>query len=195
MSIWHSSKSYWARWTAYKIQVKAQSFWRYAVLDLVETILVAGIAALLIRHYLIQTSVVPTGSMISTLNIGDRLFVNKVLYRFVDPVRGDIVVFESPHGDGNEYVKRCVGVPGDTISVRKGYIYINDQQLVFPGVMIQRDYSSFGPELLGEGDYFMMGDNRSNSQDSRYWGTVSREDVVGKAWFTFWPFSRMRVLR
>lgn len=188
-------KEKYKKWKQFKLDLRSKSRWKYFVIDLVETVLIALIFALLIRKYIIQTSLVPTGSMIPTLNIRDRLFVNKFIYRFSDPQRGHIVVFESPHQDGREYVKRCIGLPGDIIEIQQGRVYVNGKLLVIAGVIIQEDYSYSEPIPVPENSYFMLGDNRGNSQDSRYWGFVPRDAVLGEALFTFWPINRMRVLR
>jgi signal peptidase I len=183
-----------SKWNKYKAELKEKSRFKHFVVDFLETIIVALALALLIRKFIIQTSLVPTGSMIPTLNIRDRLFVNKFIYRFSDPKRGDIVVFLSPHDDGKDYVKRCIGVPGDSIQLIKGKVFINNKQLILAGITVQEDYSFTDPVNVPEGHYFMLGDNRGNSQDSRYWGFVPKEDVLGEALFTFWPISRMRLL-
>lgn len=187
-------RRYYDEWLAYKATLKSTQPWKYWLFDLLETIAVAFAAALLIRAFVLQVSVVPTGSMIPTMKINDRLLVNKFIYRFVEPQVGDIVVFESPHGDGNDFVKRCVAVAGETVELRQGILLVDGRERYFPGVVLRRDYSEFGPIMVGEAQYFMMGDNRGNSMDSRIWGTVSSEMIKGKAWFTFWPFSRIQVL-
>ena len=184
----------YSQWVNYKQSLRETRKWHYFCLDLLETVLVALALALVIRKFVIQTSLVPTGSMIPTLMIRDRLFVNKFIYDFRSPKRGDIVVFKSPHDDGKDYVKRCVGLPGETVEVRSGRIYVNEKELIIAGVTILFDRSQFGPVTIPPGHYFMMGDNRANSQDSRYWGTVPEKDLLGKALFTFWPLKRMRVL-
>ena len=111
------------------------------------------------------------------------------------PTRGEIVVFKSPKGDGKDYVKRCIGLPNEEIEIKKGRVYVDGKELVLKGVEIRRDFSYFGPVIVPDGQYLMLGDNRSNSQDSRYWGFVPKEDLLGKALFTFWPVSRMRLLK
>jgi len=184
----------YGRWLSYKQNLKQINKVKYWFVDTVESIVVAGVMALIIRTYVLQTSIVPSGSMIPTLMINDRLFVNKFIYYFTDPERGDIVVFRSPMNDGKDYVKRCIGMPGDVLEVRHGVVYINNKELILPGINIQKDDSFFGPIFIPTGHYVMLGDNRSNSFDSRYWGFVKRDDVLGEALFTFWPFSRMRVL-
>ena len=153
-----------------------------------------------IKTYICQVSVVPTGSMIPTLIGGvtgkknDRLFVNKFAYNVSTPKHGDIVVFKSPHNDGKDYVKRCVGLPGETIEIKKGIIYLNNKELVLAGVDVQNDYDFYGPITIDKNTYFMMGDNRKMSQDSRFFGPIPKKNILGKAFFTFWPFSRMRWL-
>ncbi|MFC1770786.1 signal peptidase I [Candidatus Margulisiibacteriota bacterium] len=192
------------QWKEFKANLKKKSFSLYILVDIVETVLVALILALIIRKYVIQTSIVPTGSMIPTMEINDRLFVNKFIYRFKQPERGDIVVFKSPYQDGKDYVKRCIGLPGDKLEIKRGQVYIDNEQLILPGVKIllvtadgnaNELYKYYGPVTIPEASFFMMGDNRGNSLDSRVWGYVPKEDLLGKAVFTFWPLSRMKVLK
>ncbi len=182
------------QWEQFKADLKVKNTLHFHIVDTVEVIVVALCMALVFRHFVLQTSKVPSGSMIPTLQIGDRLFVNKFIYRFGPPHRGDIVVFNSPFNDGVQYVKRCVALPNDTIEVRHGEIYINGTLEVFPGINIQNDDTFYGPKKIPADSYFMMGDNRGNSYDSRYWGVVSRKDILGKAVITIWPIPRMQVL-
>lgn len=177
-------------------------------LELIETIVVAVLLAILIRATVAEARFIPSGSMIPTLAIGDRLVVEKISYYFSDPERGDIVVFYPPSptqqnlsaggrfmrwlGFTREaaYIKRVVGLPGETLSVRDGQVYINDEP-------IKEIYTEFPaldetpPTQIPENHYFMMGDNRNNSKDSRAWGSMPRENVIGKAFFRFWPMSRL----
>ena len=194
-------KNRYLKYRSFKNECKQTRRVLYHTLDFFETIIVALIFALLIKAFVLQVSVVPTGSMIPTLiggvdgKFNDRLFVNKFIYYFTEPKRGDIVVFKSPHLDGKDYVKRCVGLPGDTIEIRQGIVYINGNELILVGVDIQRDYDYYGPKKIPENSYFMLGDNRSKSLDSRSWGFVDSRDIQGKALFTFWPINQMRALR
>ena len=184
----------------FKANLKLISKFKFYFLDTIETLLIALVLALLIKTFICQVSVVPTGSMIPTLIGGvqgkqnDRLFVNKFIYDFSTPKRGDIVVFKSPLNDGKDYVKRCVGLPGDILEVKRGVIYINNKELILAGVDIQNDYDFYGPITIDENAFFMMGDNRAMSQDSRFFGVIPKDHVIGQAFFTFWPFSRMRWL-
>jgi len=184
---------YKARWINFKAQIKSQSVLKYWVVEGIESISFALIFALLIRHFIVMVSVVPTTSMVPTLKVGDRLLVNRMVFRFREPQRGDIVVFKSVVDD-RDYVKRLIALPGETIEVRKGIVYINGQEISFPGVNIQYDYDFQDPVTVPPNHFFMMGDNRANSADSRIWGFVPRANLEGTAWFTFWPIDRMQPL-
>lgn len=197
--MWSRYRAIKEKWAQKKDLIKQQNRWVYWLVELVELVVVAGSAAMLIRTFVAMVSVVPTGSMIPTLMIGDRLIVDRVTYRFRDPVRGEIVVFQSVVDD-KDYVKRLVGMPGETIVISNGMVYANQKEVFFAGVNIQQDdpqsdIANMGPYVIPAGHYFMMGDNRNNSRDSRFWGTVPRRNIFGKALFTFWPFNRMQVLR
>lgn len=193
----HKIYSPYLRWKKFKLSIKKQSFQKHFILETVESILIALVLALLVRQFALQTSIVPTGSMIPTLEINDRLFVNKMVYYYKKPSRGDIVVFKSPNGDNKDYVKRCIGMPGDTLSVKSGHVFINGKLLVIAGVDIQIDKSDHNTLEIPKGKYFVMGDNRAYSFDSRLWENpfVDEENIIGKAWFTFWPLENMRVVR
>jgi signal peptidase I len=183
-----------ANWNAMKVRLKQRSIWAFRLVDFIETILVALAVALFIRQYVVMVSLVPSGSMIPTFKIRDRLIVNRFIYRFTEPNRGDIIVFKSTTDD-KDYVKRCIGLPGETLEIKAGYVYIDGKLLVLSGVDIQRDRTYFGPVVVPQSSYFVLGDNRGNSRDSRYWGFVPKSHLMGKSLFTFWPISQMRVLR
>lgn len=183
------------KWKDYKQHLKQRNKIIFFIVDGLEILLVALFFALLIRHYILQTSLIPSESMYPTMQVGDRLFVNKFLYRFRDPQRGEIVVFRSVDNDGKDIVKRCIGIGGDVVTLERGRAYVNGEPLFLPGVVVHRDFATFGPYSVPEGHFFMLGDNRAYSKDSRYWGTVPRENVLGTAWFNFWPLKRMKVIK
>jgi signal peptidase I len=138
---------------------------------------------------------IPTLRSASYNTHADRLIVNKLVYHFNQPDRGDIVLFNSPYNDGKQYVKRLIGLPGETVEIRRGMVYINDQVLVIPGVTIRRDYSNLAKQDIPENNFFMLGDNRPNSADSRVWGFVSKNELIGEALFIYWPINRIRWVR
>ena len=186
------------RWKTFKINYKKAHPKKGATLEWFETLLGAFIIAMVLRQFVVQSSLVFSGSMIPTLqsstqsNHADRLIVNKLVYHFNSPNRGDIVLFNSPYNDGKQYVKRLVGLPGERIEIRRGMVYINDQLLVIPGVTIRRDYSNLKKQIIPKDHFFMLGDNRSNSADSRVWGFVPKSELIGEALFIYWPLNRIR---
>ena len=189
-------KNYYHAWQTYKLDIKEKNSGLYFVIDIVEGLAYAVIVVLvIIRPFIVQVSVVPSPSMEPTLMVKDRLIVNKFIYRFTTPHRGDIVIFKSPFKDGKDYVKRCIGIPGDTLRIVDGDVYINNKLLIVPGTNIQFDTFNFSQITIPEEHYFVMGDNRANSYDSRFWGLVPKKDIIGQALITFWPITRMRPLR
>lgn len=176
-------------------------------LELVETIIVAFLLAIMIRATLAEARFIPSGSMIPSLLVGDRLIVEKLSYYFSSPQRGDIVVFYPPDpyapvpGNGERfmrwlgftreaaYIKRVVGLPGETVAVQDGKVLINGQPLSEPYIKAPPAQDS-DPVTIPPNHFFMMGDNRNNSRDSRVWGTLPRENVIGKTFLRFWPLTR-----
>lgn len=156
--------------------------------DILESALLAVLLFLLIQST-VQNTVVEGYSMEPALVNGQRLLVDKVTYRFSSPQRGDIVVFHSPREPGKDLVKRIVGLPGEKVEIRKGQVYINDK-------LLREDYLrrtggySWGPRVVGPGEYFVLGDNRENSSDSHTWGMLPADRIVGKVWFSVWPPER-----
>lgn len=178
-----------------------------------EALIIAFIFLRFTQIFVLQTFYIPSGSMEKTLLVGDHLFVNRFVYgptatelerRLLpqrDVQRGDIVVFRSPENPSIDVVKRCVGVPGDTIDVRAKQLFINGKAVNDASYAIHGDpitYSelsfsdqgrrrdNFGPETVPAGHYFCMGDNRDHSYDSRFWGTLPRHLVKGRALFIYW---------
>src|SRR5215217_4571718 len=134
-----------------------------------------------VRPFVVEAFYIPSESMVPTPEIGDRVFVNKFIYRFSDPEHGDIVVFESAEGGEEDLIKRVVGLPGDTITVRNGVLFVNDERWKEPYVNKELpDNSYFGPITVPEGEIFVMGDNRSNSRDSRFFGPLPMENIEGE---------------
>ena len=188
-------------WKTFKSNLRESRPKTTSVIDWVETLIGALIVALILRQFIVQSSLVFSGSMIPTLksatqtSFADRLIVNKLVYHFNQPERGDIVLFNSPYNDGKQYVKRLIGLPGETVESRRGMVYINNKLLVIPGVTIRRDYATLSKQVIPEKNFFMLGDNRPNSADSRVWGFVPEDELIGEALFIYWPISRIRWVR
>ncbi|MBI2168442.1 MAG: signal peptidase I [Actinobacteria bacterium] len=159
---------------------------------------VALLIAVLLRTFVVQSFYIPSESMEPTLLRQDRVLVNKLAYRFGDPGRGDVVVFEAPPGQGSpevkDLIKRVIGLPGDTIEGREGRIYINGKPLREPWLPEGTQSKTFGPQQVPDGKYFVLGDNRPNSRDSTVFNAIPRESIVGKAFLRFLPLSRFGTL-
>jgi len=152
-------------------------------------ILIAFVVALLIRKYVMVIGYVPTTSMYDTINKGDRLIINELAYVFGEPKRGDIVSFYYPDDESQVYIKRIIGLPGETIEGKDGAVYINGTRLNESSYIDDVYTSDFGPYLIPENSYFMMGDNRSNSRDSRFWDNkyVSIDKIIGRSVLRIYP--------
>ncbi|EOS26088.1 signal peptidase I [Lachnospiraceae bacterium 3-1] len=146
----------------------------------------------LLNKYMIANAQVPTSSMETTVMAGDRILVNRLSYVFAEPKRGDIVTFIYPDDGQTLYLKRILGLPGETIEGRKGVLYIDGKPLEKDFTQ-EISYDDFGPYQVPEGTYFMMGDNRKDSWDSRYWEHkfVKKEDIIGKAAVSYFPHPRV----
>ena len=210
-----------------------------ALAEILESLIIAGILVfLIIRPFFVQAFFIPSESMEPTLlghdtgarsdsaagphtdTVHDHIFVNKLIYRFSEPNRGDIIVFRAParadgeHPEGekreNVLIKRLIGVPGDRIRVKPGHGKAGAYVVYRNGTALEELSYTNGPMdpprsgaiygvnsdiVLGRGELFVMGDNRNNSNDSRYWGKLDRDRVIGKANFIFFPFNRIRILK
>ncbi|MDR0434757.1 MAG: signal peptidase I [Gracilibacteraceae bacterium] len=161
-----------------------------ACVEWLALLLVALLLTLLIRAFVIDNRIVPTGSMLPTIQLNDRLFVDKLLFKAQGIERGDIVVFHAPENAGEEkdMVKRVIGLPGETLEITDGLVYINDRALNEPYLAEAPRYA-FGPVTVPEGAYFVMGDNRNSSLDSHVWGFLSANKITGRIWIRYYPFS------
>ncbi|MCR5527160.1 MAG: signal peptidase I [Lachnospiraceae bacterium] len=158
------------------------------VFDWIAVVVVAIIAALIIDNFIIVNAKVPSASMEQTIMTGDRVIGFRGAYLFSDPERGDIVIFKYPDDEKILYIKRIIGMPGDTVQIEDGKVYINGEALKEDYLNVKTE-GSFGPYTVPEGHYFMLGDNRNNSADSRYWNNtyVAKDKIIGKAVFKYWP--------
>ena len=163
--------------------------------SLVIDVLVAVAVSVFIILFLYQPVRVEGTSMVPMLQDQDRLFINKLAYRVSDIQRGDVVVFEYPRDPSKSYIKRVIAVPGDRLRIDHGQVYVNGQLLPEPYVPSRYADERSQPELaLHAGEYFVMGDHRSISSDSRDFGPVQRERIYGKAAFVYWPFNQAGVV-
>ena len=157
---------------------------RSVLVDILETLILAIILFLGIN--LVSARILVDGaSMEPTLATGERVIVNRLSYRFGTPQIGDIIVFHFPRNPSEEYIKRVIGLPGDTVQVKSGSVYVNGQLLNESYIDVKTNYT--GTWQVPEGQLFVLGDNRNNSSDSHDWGTVPMDYVVGKAILVYWP--------
>jgi len=181
--------------------------------DWIESIIVAFLLAMVIRTFVIQAFKIPTGSMRPTLLEGDLILVNKFIYGAKIPFtnlklpairqlrRGDVIVFIYPEDRKKDFIKRLVALPGETFEIKNGTVYIDDKPLLDP-LFSQRYYYNRG-DFSGEGqklvvpkdNFFVLGDNSASSRDSRYWGFVPKQNILGKAILIYWPPQRIRIIR
>jgi signal peptidase I len=154
-------------------------------------ILFAFAIAIFIVVFVVQPVKVEGTSMQPELSDQDRIFVNRLVYRFADISRGDVVVFWYPKDRSKSFIKRVLGVPGDRIEIRRGMVYVNGVRISEPYLKSSfRDHKSYAKVVVPPGKYFVLGDHRNSSNDSRSWGFVDRRLIYGKAVFSYWPFSR-----
>jgi signal peptidase I len=180
------------------------------VADYAVTVLVAIALAFLLQAFVVKPFAIPSTSMADTLVIGQRVLVDRVAYHYRDVKRGDIIVFRRPTPENDVLIKRVVGLPGDVLSLRDGKLFVNDTQLDEPYVKLENGgpeptvpadpmaggdpnagWSLEKPFTVPADSYFAMGDNRLDSADSRYWGTVPRDHIIGRAFLTYWPLTRV----
>jgi signal peptidase I len=166
---------------------------------LVEYVIILAVSFALVfgfvRPFVVEAFWIPSGSMIPTLEINDRVLVNKFIYRFTEPDRGDIVVFQSVEDPKQDLIKRVVGLPGDRIAVRSGRLIVNGEPQKEPFTNERfPDRSFFAPTTVPKNHVFVMGDNRANSQDSRVFGPLPEKNIEGEAFLRFWPPSRIGLL-
>jgi signal peptidase I len=154
-------------------------------------IVFAIIIAIFIVVFIFQPVKVEGTSMQPRLVDQERIFVNRFIYRFSDVQRGDVVVFWFPRDQSKSFIKRVVGVPGDRVEIRRGIVFVNGSRIIEPYLEPEfQDFRSFDNAIVPPGHYFVLGDHRNSSNDSRSWGFVSQSLIYGKAIFSYWPFSR-----
>ena len=180
-------------------------FWGYFV-DIIETIVVAAAIFVVVYLFLLQPHQVRGASMEPNLSDGQYILTDKISYRFDKPRRGDIIVFKAPVDPNFDYIKRIIGLPGESIQIKGGKIII--QNTTHPkGFVLEEPYKINGSDQPGtllednkefkisEDNYFVLGDNRNQSFDSREWGELSRKNIIGKTWLRYWPISKFSFVK
>ena len=166
-----------------------------AVIEWVAVVGGALVVALVIRAFFLAAFYIPSESMVPTLEKGDRVLVNKLSYKLHDVHRGDVVVFERPPNEPDngikDLIKRVVALPGETIEVRDCTVLINGNPLQEPYVKQWNRTCTFSPKAVGDNEVFVMGDNRDDSQDSRFFGPISQDLIVGRAFVVVWPLTHL----
>ena len=181
------------------------------VREIIETAILAGLIFVVLQ-VTVQNYQVEGSSMLPTLNQGDCVLANKFIYSSIDtatfadflptvdphqgdllftfhpPKRGEIVIFEYPNDRNRHFVKRVIGVPGDEVRIQNGTVFVNRSEIQEPYLDRSHSSSNYGPIIVGTGEYFVLGDNRLSSNDSRAWGTISNEHIIGKYWFRYSSF-------
>jgi len=169
--------------------------------DWYEAIVIAVVLAFFIRTFIVQPYKIPTGSMYPTLQQGDRILVNKFMYRFREPRRGEVIVFNYPEDVTKQFIKRLIATGQEEIEITlDGKIKINGKQITFPPISEIRYYientTVYGRNVLVDKDsYYVLGDNSENSRDSRFWGFVPKKYLQGKAFLLYWPINRIKIIK
>jgi len=169
----------------------------HAQKDNLQLIVIALCLALLLRIFIAEPRYIPSDSMLPTLEMGDRLIVEKISYRLRPPATGDIIVFDPPpqlqklgYAKDQAFIKRVVGESGQIVRIDNGKVYLNGQPLVEDYIAEPPAYK-WGPQQVPEQEVFVMGDNRNNSNDSHVWGFLPKNKIIGRAWLRFWPLDRI----
>lgn len=163
--------------------------------ELTKGIVIIAIILTLVNFFVVTVFVVEGQSMEPNFYNGDSVLTNRISYLLSTPQRGDVVILKFP-GDPEhkKYIKRIIGLPGEKIAIKDGTVYINDQKLTESYLPAGTQTKPNMEKTLGANEYFVIGDNRGNSSDSRIWGPVEKSDLIGKAFFTFWPIDRIGLL-
>lgn len=163
------------------------------LIDFIQTLVVCGAIFVLIYLFVAQPHRVSGRSMVPNFEDGDFILTDKISYKIGEPKRGQVIVLKNPKNESQEFIKRIIGLPGDTIKLEDSHIYINgellDQSYLPAGTVTHGgDFIQEGEFVkLEQNQYVVMGDNRTNSSDSRYWGPITRQEIVGKTFFRYWP--------
>ena len=162
--------------------------------EFLEMAVIAAVLAILIKTFIAGNYYVPSGSMEPTIITNDKVIVTNFSYYLNEPERGDVIVFEYPEDRTKDYIKRCIGLPGETVEFKDSKLYVNGEQIEEPYLPEGLEFDDYGPITVPEDSFFMCGDNRNHSADSRVWGFLPDELIIGKAQVVYWPFAHWKTL-
>lgn len=171
---------------------KEYSSVKETLFDYGKTFLIIFVVVFILSQFVYINATIPSGSMQNTIMQGDRIFGNRLAYIKDDPERYDIIIFKYPDDTSKTFIKRVIGLPGETVEIKNGNVYINgSDQPLDDSFCAEETEGEFGPYVVPDDSYFVMGDNRNNSLDSRYWNNkfVSKDQILAKAVFRYWPFT------
>ncbi|NOX63116.1 MAG: signal peptidase I [Chloroflexi bacterium] len=158
--------------------------------EIVQTLVLAGLLIVVFRTFVFQNFIVEGNSMLNTLLPGERVIVSRIHYIIGEPQRGDVIVFQYPRDPSRDFVKRIIGMPGETIAIRNGQVFVNGQALPPETYVTNPSLDEMSPLTLNKDEYFVMGDNRGGSSDSRSWGPLQSRFIIGKAWLIYFPLDK-----
>lgn len=174
-------------------------------LDTIETIVIAAAIFVIVYLFLVQPHQIRGVSMVPTFQDREYILTDKISYRFSSPERGDVIVFQAPKDHELDFIKRIIGLPGEKIKIQNGNVFVYNDKFS-NGLQVSEPYTSdpytspgdYAKEgeviIIGSDQYFVMGDNRPRSSDSRFWGLVSRKEIIGKAWLRYWPLNKIKLI-
>ena len=170
------------------------------VRELVETLAIALVIVFIMNTFILQSTIVLGQSMEPTLHDYERIMLDKISYRFHQPERGDVIVFNPPNSSTIPYIKRVIGLSGETVEIHQGHVYINGKELNESYLQVHSDLvvatnAEMPAHVVGPDEVFVLGDNRGASNDSRYFGDVKDSSIIGKALIAYWPLSRLGLIR
>lgn len=159
--------------------------------EILETLIIAGLLIVFFRAFIFQNYIVEGQSMLNTLLPGERVIVSRLSYLIGDPQRGDVIVLQFPLDPERDFVKRVIGLPSETIAIDDGFVTIDGKPLPPETYVVFPSGTNMGPLQLADDEYFVMGDNRAGSSDSRSWGPLKAHHIIGKAWLVYYPFDEL----
>jgi signal peptidase I len=168
--------------------------------EILETIVVAMAIFVVLYYFLVQPHQVTGSSMLPNFEDKDYILTDKIHYRFSQPQRGDVIVFKSPNNPSKDFIKRIIALPRERVEINQGYIYVNGEVLYES--YLPADFRTTGRDLFPDGEevvvprgeFFVLGDNRSHSSDSRKFGTITKETIIGRAWLRYWPLNKFSLI-